>query len=107
MPCSKASRLESLSPIVKEALIGELLGDGCLRYTGKVINGNPSPNKNVIFAMTLKSFDHIIFLWGKVFSSICTTTPPRPWPSVKSGLKPSQFAFSSKSLSSLTLMPKE
>ena len=46
---------EPLIKDVEEALIGELLGDGCLRYTGKILNGNPSLNKNVIFAMTLKS----------------------------------------------------
>lgn len=57
-----STNLMPLALIVKEALIGELLGDGCLRYTGKIINGNPSPNKNVIFAMTLKSFEHIYYL---------------------------------------------
>ena len=39
-----SNNLEPLSPIVKEALIGELLGDGCLRYTKKVLEGNPKPN---------------------------------------------------------------
>ena len=39
-----SNNLEPLSTIVKEALIGELLGDGCLRYTKKVQDGNPNPN---------------------------------------------------------------
>ena len=39
-----SNNLEPLSPIVKEALTGELLGDGCLRYTRKVQEGNPNPN---------------------------------------------------------------
>ena len=98
---------EPLIKDVEEALIGELLGDGCLRYTGKIINGNPNPNKNVIFAMTLKSHEHIIHLWSNTFSSICTNTPPRPWPPEKTGLPASQYAFSSKSLPSLTAIHKE
>ena len=54
--------VEPLASTVRESLIGELLGDGCLRYTGKVNDGNPSPNKNVIYAMTLKNYDHINYL---------------------------------------------
>lgn len=36
--------LEPLDPTLKEALIGELLGDGCLRYTRKVQEGKPNTN---------------------------------------------------------------
>ena len=36
--------LEPLDPTLKEALIGELLGDGCLRYTRKVEHGKPNTN---------------------------------------------------------------
>ena len=39
-----SNNLEPLSPILKEALIGELLGDGCLRYSKKIQDGNPKPN---------------------------------------------------------------
>lgn len=56
----KSHLLRSYEPListVKEALVGELLGDGCLRYTAKVINGKRNPNCNVIFAMTLKSYE--------------------------------------------------
>ena len=72
--------LEPLDPTLKEALIGELLGDGCLRYTRKVEDGKPNTNWNVIFAMTLKSYEHVIHLWKNTYSSICTNTHPRPWP---------------------------
>lgn len=99
--------LEPLNPTVKEALIGELLGDGCLRYTKKVQDGNPNPNWNVNFAMALKSYEHIIYLWENTYSSICTNTPPRPWPPVNSGKPVSQYAFSSKSLLALTEIHKE
>ena len=36
--------LEPLDPTLKEALIGEFLGDGCLRYTRKVQYGKPNTN---------------------------------------------------------------
>ena len=102
-----SNNLEPLSPILKEALIGELLGDGCLRYSKKIQDGNPKPNWNVHFAMTLKSYAHVFYLWGNIFSSICTSTPPRPWPAESTGLPASQYAFSSKSLPELTAIHKE
>ena len=57
--------------------------------------------------MTLKSYEHTLYLWKEVYGSICTNTPPRPWPPVKTGLSATQFAFSSKSLPALTAIHKE
>lgn len=92
---------------VKEALIGELLGDGCIRFTKKITDGQPKLNTNALYCMTLKKKDHIDYLWGNVFSSICSNIPPRPWPNPKTGKTPSQYNFNTKSLPALTDLHKK
>lgn len=56
-------------------LIGNLLGDGSLRFTHKDLNGKPKQNTNASYAMTLKNKDYIYHLAlqeKNVYSSICT-----------------------------------
>jgi hypothetical protein len=65
-----------LPEITKEALIGELLGDGHLRGTHKDQKGNIKGNCH--FGITLKSYDYAFYLWKEIYSSICTETPVRP-----------------------------
>ena len=45
-----------------EALIGDLLGDGCIRFNKKLASGTPKPNTNAQFAMTLKSKEYVTYL---------------------------------------------
>ena len=85
-----------------EALTGELLGDGHLRFTKKNKDGKPRLNVNALFEITLKSKEHVFYLWENTYKSICTRTPPNPWPSAKSGKATSQYHFGSRSLASLT-----
>jgi hypothetical protein len=47
---------------VIEALTGELLGDGHLRFNKKGEDGLPKPNTNAQLAMTLKSEDYSTYL---------------------------------------------
>jgi len=94
-----------LPEITKEALIGELLGDGHLRGTHKDEKGYIKGNCH--FGITLKSYDYAFYLWKEIYSSICTNTPIRPWPNPKTGKTPSQYSFSSKSLISLTEIHKQ
>jgi hypothetical protein len=94
-----------LPDIINEALIGELLGDGHLRGTHKDETGNIKGNCH--FGITLKSYDYAYYLWRDIYSPICTDTPIRSWPNPKTGKIPSQYAFSSKSLVSLTKIHKE
>lgn len=89
-----------LPEITKDALIGELLGYGHLRGTRKDQKGNIKGNCH--FAITLKSYDHVFYLWKEIYSYICTETPIRPWPKAHTGKTPSQYAFSSKSLVSFS-----
>lgn len=84
-----------------EALVGDLLGDGHLRFTHKDKKGKGTGNAH--YAMTLKHYNYTFYLWKNIYSSICTSTPIRPWPNpLKTGKTPSQYAFNSKSLPALT-----
>jgi hypothetical protein len=51
-----------LSKEVMDPLIGNLLGDGSLRFTHKDLNGKPKLNTNALYAMTLKNKDYIYHL---------------------------------------------
>ena len=47
---------------IMNPLIGNLLGDGSLRFTHKDKNGKPKPNCNASYAMTLKNKEYIFHL---------------------------------------------
>ena len=84
-------------------MVGDLLGDGHLRFTHKDVNGKVRGNAH--YAMTLKHYDYAYYLWKEIYSPICTTTPLRPWPNpIVTGKTPTQYAFSSKSLPALTVL---
>ena len=94
----------SILPLTHKILnpiVGDLLGDGHLRFTHKDNKGQVRGNAH--YAMTLKHYDYAFYLWKYIYSSICTTTPLRPWPNpIVTGKTPTQYAFSSKSLPALT-----
>lgn len=82
-------------------IVGDLLGDGHLRFTHKDTQGKVRGNAH--YAMTLKIYDYAYYLWKDIYFYICTTTPLRPWPNpVVTGKIPTQYAFSSRSLPALT-----
>lgn len=86
---------------IYKPLIGNLLGDGHLRYGNKSAKDNNQVVGNVHYAMTLKSYDYTYHLWENIFTTICTTTKPWPWPNSQT---PSQYHFKTKSLIALTLL---
>lgn len=92
---------------LQKAMMGELLGDGHLRFNKKGINGLPKPNTNAQFAITLKSKEHVMFLWQDIYSAICSKNPPYPWPNPKTGKPVSQYHFASRALVSLTEVHKQ
>ena len=103
----KPSEKKAIVPLdqsVLHPLIGNLLGDGSLIFTKKDLEGKPKPNSNAHFAMTLKNKDYVYHLWGKIYSSICTSTIPNPWPNPKTGKPTTQYHFSTRSLVSLSLL---
>ena len=87
--------------------MGDLLGDGHLRFNKKGVDGLPKPNTNVQFAMTLKSKEYVTYLWEQIYRPICTNTPPHPWPKPKTGKPISQYHFATRTLASLTKIHKE
>jgi hypothetical protein len=51
----RVAPLEPLADKLKEAIVGEILGDGHLRFTKKGPDGLPKGNSNAHFAMTARS----------------------------------------------------
>jgi hypothetical protein len=94
-----------ISKNLVNALIGELLGDGHLRFTHKDKLDNVSGNAH--FAITLKNYDYALYLKDKIYFSICTLNPIRAWPNPKTGKTPTQYNFLTKSLISLTEIHKQ
>lgn len=99
--------LEPLPDKLKSAMVGELLGDGHLRFNKKGLDGLPKPNTNAQLAMTLKSKEHVTYLWKEVYGAICSKTPPHPWPNPKTGKPVTQYHFSTRALASLTEIHKQ
>lgn len=95
----------ALSPRIKDAMIGDLLGDGYLGYPNK--NKKGQFTGNCLFAMTLRDCDYVYHLWENIYQEICTSTPPRPWPNPNTGLPIQQYHFASRSLESLTSLHHE
>jgi hypothetical protein len=61
----KQEKIKPIIPLSKEIidpLIGNLLGDGSLRFTHKDLNGKPKLNTNALYAITLKNKDYIYHL---------------------------------------------
>lgn len=67
-----------LNQEVMDPLVGNLLGDGSLRFTHKGEDGKPKPGCNASYAMTLKRKDYTYHLWSNIYSTIYTSTLPRP-----------------------------
>jgi hypothetical protein len=103
---SKTEIILALPREILKPLVGNMLGDGHLRFTHKDVNGKPKPNTNAHYAMTLKNHEYIMHLWYNVFKAICTNTVPRPWPRPNSGKPASQYAFNTRSLPEITTLPK-
>lgn len=90
---------------IHQCMIGDLLGDGHLRYGNKNKKGEVTGNCN--FSMTLKSKEYTFYLWEKMYKDICTNTPPHPWPLAKTGKPVSQYHFATRSFKELTLLHAE
>jgi hypothetical protein len=74
----KTEIIRPFSSEILNPLVGNMLGDGHLRFTHKDINRRPKPNTNALYSMTLKNKEYIMHLWSNIFKSICTNTVPNP-----------------------------
>ena len=88
---------------VIDALHGSMLGDGWLGFKKC---RDPNPTGNARFSMSLKNHEYIMHLWSKIYSPICTSTVPCPWPNPKTGRPASRYKFQTLSLVTLTLLHK-
>jgi len=105
----KTANTEIIIPIPSEVLnplVGNMLGDGHLRFNKKDKNGKPKPNTNAWYAIILKNQEYIMHLWSNIYYPICTKTLPFPWPNPKSGLPATQYYFHSRSLPQLSSLHK-
>ena len=77
-----------------QAITGELLGDGHLRYDP--IN-NPQINGRLEFTFSAKVLHYVKYLKFDILSSVCTNSSPTPWPNKDlTGENVTQYWFSSK-----------
>ena len=70
-------------------------------------DGLPKPNTNAQLAMTLKSKEHVTYLWQHIYKEICSDTFPHPWPNPKTGKPVTQYHFASRALPSITEIHKQ
>ena len=82
-----------------EVVTGELLGDGHISYDP--VN-KPNSNARLEFTFAADILYYVNYLKFNVLSSICTLSPPTPWPNPKDGKEPTQYWFGSKSLPAIT-----
>lgn len=85
-----------------DALIGDLLGDGHIRFHSKKAN-----NARMEFTFSTKNLPYLHYLKYVVYSVLCTQSKPTPWPNPKIGKLVSQYWFSTRSLPLFTKLHKE
>ena len=100
---SKIIKSPPLPKNVINALHGSMLGDGWIGFSKR---RDPNPTGNACYAMTLKNYEYVMYLWSKIYSPICTSTVPCPWPNPKTGRPVSQYKFQTRHLVPLTLLHK-
>jgi len=92
-----------------DAIIGDLLGDGHIRFSNKVLKDNKyfyQGNARMEFTFSTANLPYVQYLKFVAYSDICTISEPTPWPNPKSGKPVSQYWFSTKSLPLFTKLHK-
>jgi hypothetical protein len=111
MPKINMARKEKLFIDMKDqkrldAITGDLLGDGSIN------RGNykrwPGLNGRLEFTFSISNLPYLRHLKFNVYSSICTTTEPTPWPNILTypNKTVTQYWFSSRRLPFLTVLHK-
>jgi len=92
----------SIPEKVWDIITGELLGDGHIRYNPIKFPGRKG---RLEFTFSSKALHYIKHLKYNALASICTKSKPTPWPNPKlTGKEPTQYWFSTKCLTSITLL---
>jgi len=108
----KCSSISSIEPDnLEAALIGDILGDGHIRFHGKSnIENNKKiyrSNARMEFTFSIHNLPYLRHLKYVLYKPICTLSEPTPWPNPKTGKVPTQYWFSTRSLPLLTKLHKE
>jgi hypothetical protein len=78
-----------------DAIIGDLLGDGHMRFSGrKRLSENEYNNRGnarMEFTFSTANLPYVRYLKFVAYSDICTISEPTPWPNPKSGKPVSQY----------------
>ena len=94
-----------ISNEIKEAITGDLLGDGSLRISTPKNKNMPYGSANLAFTFSIANYPLLHYLRYKVYSSICSETPPNPYPNINLpqhlGKKVTQYTFRTRSLEEL------
>jgi len=97
--------------ILYDAIIGDLLGDGHLRFHGKNNNKNNqrsnSSNARMEFTFSRPNLPYLRYLKFVAYGEICTISEPTPWPNPQTGKPITQYWFSTRSLPLFTKLYKE
>ena len=99
------------SYILYDAIIGDLLGDGHIRFLGKRTNKLNERvnigNARMEFTFSTANLPYLRYLKFVAYREICTISEPTPWPSGKSGKLATQYWFSSRSLPLFSKLHRE
>jgi LAGLIDADG DNA endonuclease family/Proton-conducting membrane transporter len=94
--------LEEQNPEMLDAIVGDLLGDGSIN------RGNykrwPGTNGRLEFTFSISNLAYLRHLKFNIYSSICTSSEPTPWPNILfyPNKTVTQYWFSSRRLPFLT-----
>lgn len=82
---------------VKDALVGDLLGDGHISRGD--ISKYPNANARLEFTFSVKNLAYLTHLKFVTYATICTLAKPTPWPNPEvTGREATQYWFSTKQL---------
>ena len=85
-----------VKPIVWEALVGDLLGDGHISKPSK------TGSSRIQFTFSVQNLPYLNYLKSNIYKSICGLTDPIPYPNPKTtGKEATQYWFGSLTLPSL------
>ncbi len=87
---------------MREALTGDLLGDGSLRISTAKSKHMPFGSANLAFTFSVANYPLLKYLRYSVYNDICTATKPAPYPNISldkhHGKKITQYTFRTRSL---------
>nr|QBM09644.1 hypothetical protein [Dactylella sp.] len=85
--------------IVWEVIVGEMLGDGHIKYNPNT----PLINGRLEFTFSAKILHYVKYLKNDVLAPISNKSEPTPWPNPKlTGENPTQYWFSTKRLPAIS-----